>query len=46
MVIANSAARILDASVGGTLELVKESTLLSLGFSQDELQAAAEFELT
>ncbi|MDB6134045.1 MAG: hypothetical protein JWM59_2288 [Verrucomicrobiales bacterium] len=46
MLIANSAARILEASVGGTLELIKENTLMSLGFTQDQLQAAAEFEQT
>jgi hypothetical protein len=32
--------------VGGGLELIKENTLMSLGFSQDELQAAYEFEQT
>jgi hypothetical protein len=36
----------LNATVGGGLELIKENTLMSLGFSQDELQAAYEFEQT
>lgn len=42
----NSAARQLQALVGGGLELIKENTLMSLGFTQDELQAAYEFEQT
>jgi hypothetical protein len=42
----NSAARQLLALVGGGLELTKENTLMSLGFTQDELQAAYEFEQT
>ena len=42
----NSAARLLKATVGGGLELIKENTLMSLGFSQDQLQAAYEFEQT
>jgi hypothetical protein len=42
----NAAARLLTATVGGGLELIKENTLMSLGFSQDQLQAAYEFEQT
>lgn len=42
----NSSARVLNATVGGGLELIKENTLMSLGFTQDELQAAYEFEQT
>ncbi len=45
-VAANASARVLTATVGGGLELIKESTLMSLGFTQDELQAAYEFEQT
>jgi hypothetical protein len=45
-VAANLSARTLDSVVGGGLELIKENTLMSLGFSQDELQAAYEFEQT
>lgn len=45
-VASNGAARILQSTVGGTLELTKESTLLALGFRQEELQAAYEFEQT
>jgi hypothetical protein len=41
-----AAARMLAATVGGGLELIKENTLMSLGFTQDELQAAYEFEQT
>lgn len=41
-----AASRMLMATVGGGLELIKENTLMSLGFSQDELQAAYEFEQT
>jgi hypothetical protein len=37
---------VLTATVGGGLELIKENTLMSLGFTQDELQAAYEFEQT
>ncbi|MCF7673903.1 MAG: hypothetical protein K9N23_00350 [Akkermansiaceae bacterium] len=44
--IPKSAARLLQVSVGGSLELVKETTLMELGFNQDELQAAVEFEQT
>jgi hypothetical protein len=36
----------LLATAGGSLELIKENTLMSLGFTQDELQAAYEFEQT
>jgi hypothetical protein len=39
-------ARQLQATVGGGLELIKENVLMSLGFSQDQLQAAYEFEQT
>ena len=41
-----AASRMLTATVGGGLELIKENTLMSLGFTQDELQAAYEFEQT
>ena len=41
-----AASRMLNATVGGGLELIKENTLMSLGFTQDELQAAYEFEQT
>ncbi len=44
--VANASARVLTATVGGGLELIKENTLMSLGFTQDELQAAYEFEQT
>jgi len=43
---ANSSARLLRATLGGGLELIKENVLMSLGFSQDQLQAAYEFEQT
>ncbi len=42
----NAAARLLTATVGGGLELIKENTLMSLGFTQDQLLAAYEFEQT
>lgn len=41
-----AASRMLLTTVGGGLELIKENTLMSLGFTQDELQAAYEFEQT
>ena len=41
-----ASSRMLMATVGGGLELIKENTLMSLGFTQDELQAAYEFEQT
>jgi hypothetical protein len=41
-----AASRMLLATAGGSLELIKENTLMSLGFTQDELQAAYEFEQT
>jgi hypothetical protein len=41
-----ASSRMLMATLGGGLELIKENTLMSLGFSQDELQAAYEFEQT
>jgi hypothetical protein len=41
-----AASRMLNATVGGGLELIKENSLMSLGFTQDELQAAYEFEQT
>jgi hypothetical protein len=44
--IPKASARLLQATVGGGLELIKENTLMSLGFTQDELQAAYEFEQT
>ena len=44
--IPKASARMLNATVGGGLELIKENTLMSLGFTQDELQAAYEFEQT
>jgi hypothetical protein len=44
--IPKASARMLNAMVGGGLELIKENTLMSLGFTQDELQAAYEFEQT
>jgi hypothetical protein len=44
--IPKAGARLLQATVGGGLELIKENTLMSLGFTQDELQAAYEFEQT
>jgi len=44
--IPKSSARMLNATVGGGLELIKENTLMSLGFTQEELQAAYEFEQT
>ncbi len=44
--VSNTQARVLQATVGGGLELIKENTLMSLGFTQDELQAAYEFEQT
>ena len=44
--VVNGAARLLEAGVGGSLELAKESKLMSLGFSQDELQSAYELEQT
>jgi hypothetical protein len=43
---ANTSARLLQVTLGGGLELIKENTLMSLGFTQDELQAAYEFEQT
>ncbi|MES2707022.1 MAG: hypothetical protein V4726_10520 [Verrucomicrobiota bacterium] len=43
---AKNASVILEETVEPTLELIKESTLMSLGFTQDELQAAVEFEQT
>ncbi len=44
--IAEAAARQLNATVVGGLEFAQEGTLMSLGFKQDELQAAYEFEQT
>ena len=44
--IPKASARMLNATVGGGLELIKENTLMSLGFTQDQLQAAYEFEQT
>jgi len=44
--VTNGMARLLRATLGGGLELIKENTLMSLGFSQDQLQAAYEFEQT
>ncbi len=41
-----AASRMLNATVGGGLELIKENTLMSLGFTQEELQAKYEFEQT
>ncbi|MCX6839971.1 MAG: hypothetical protein NTX35_19485 [Verrucomicrobia bacterium] len=41
-----AASRMLLTTVGGGLELIKENTLMSLGFTQDQLQAAYEFEQT
>jgi hypothetical protein len=43
---ARGAARLLQATVGGAIELARDSKLMSLGFTQDELQAAYEFEQT
>ena len=43
---ARAAARLLQATVGGAIELARDSKLMSLGFTQDELQAAYEFEQT
>jgi hypothetical protein len=43
---ANSAARLLQASLGGFLELQWDYKLLATGLSQEELQAAYEFEQT
>ena len=45
-IASRGAARLLESTVGGGLELIKENVLLSLGFTQDELQAAYEFEQT
>jgi hypothetical protein len=44
--IPKSSARLLQASVGGSLELYRDYNLMASGFSQDELQAAYEFEQT
>ena len=41
-----ASSRMLMATLGGSLELIKENTLMSLGFTQDQLQAAYEFEQT
>jgi hypothetical protein len=45
-VAARGAARLLATTVGGAVELVRDIELMSLGFTQDELQAAYEFEQT
>lgn len=41
-----SAARLLQSTVVGTLELTQATVLMELGFNQDELQAAYQFEQT
>jgi len=43
---ARGTARLLGATMAGTVELLRDSELMSLGFTQDELQAAYEFEQT
>ena len=43
---ASSSARTLTSLVGGGYELIKENTLMGLGFNQDQLQAAYEYEQT
>lgn len=44
--IPKASARLLQATVGGTLELTWQYNLLASGLSQEELQAAYEFEQT
>ena len=44
--VARGSAGLLVATVAGGLELIQQSTLMSLGFDQEELQAAYEFEQT
>lgn len=41
-----SSARLLQATAVGTLELTQTTVLMELGFNQDELQAAYQFEQT
>jgi hypothetical protein len=42
----NAASRMLTAAVGGSLALIKENTMMSLGFTRDEMLAAYDFEQT
>ena len=45
-VVAKAASRLLTSTVTGGLDLIQKTTLMSLGFDQGELQAAADFEQT